>query len=70
METELYSMDDYAIKQLVRLIGYEIVKVLQSPDKETGEIYLGLLLKKGKDEKTLWFLKDEEDNGAGFFQID
>lgn len=64
-----WSKDSYVIKSLVKLVGYKVVRVLQAPDSETREPYLGLLLKNGADERELWFLRDEEDNGAGFFDI-
>lgn len=69
MGYELWSRDSYFIKSLVKLVGYKVVQVLHAPDSETGEPYLGLLLKNGADERELWFLRDEEDNGAGFFDI-
>ena len=65
----LWTKDNYFIKSLTKLIGYKVVQVLQAPDEES-EPYLGLLLKNGADERAVWFIRDEEDNGAGFFAIE
>lgn len=66
----MWTMDNYFIKSLVNLIGYKVVQVLGTQSNGLEEPYLGLLLKKGADERQLWFLQDEEDNGAGFFSIE
>ena len=70
MAYQMWSKDNYFIKSLMKLVGYKVVQVLQAPDSETGEPYFGLLLKNGADERAIWFLQDEEDNGAGFFDIE
>lgn len=62
--------DNYFIKSLNKLVGYKIKKVMQLPDWLTGEIYLGLELQKGEDTRDIWFLRDEEGNGPGFFAIE
>ena len=56
------------LRALLNLLGTKSFRY-STPDSETGEPYLGLLLKNGADERELWFLRDEEDNGAGFFDI-
>ena len=67
---EMWAEDNYFIKSLKKLIGYRVAEVLQAPDSETGEPYLGLLLSNGADYRAIWFLRDEENNGAGFFDIE
>jgi hypothetical protein len=70
MEKQMWTSENYSIKCLMKLVGYKVAQVLQAPDSETGEPYLGLLLKNGADERAIWFLRDEEGNGAGFFDIE
>ena len=70
MGYEKLTDESYFMKSLRKLVGYNVVNVLQAPDSETGEPYLGLLLRKGADERAIWFLRDEENNGAGFFDIE
>jgi len=60
--------NNYFIKNLVTLIGYEIIRVLKTPNID-GNTYLGLALRKGADIRNIWFLRDGEGNGPGFVQI-
>lgn len=50
--------------RLAKLQGYMIVGTVFD---EEG--FFGLKLKKGKNEKIVWFYQDDEANGPGSFEI-
>lgn len=63
-------MEDYWTKELSKLLGGKAVKVVTREDY--GVIYYGLkftFIESGL-VKTLWFLRDEEGNGPGSFDIE
>jgi len=55
-------------KRLIDLIGVAegstVVSVAESKDG-----YYGLRIRNGKREFAIWFLRDGEDNGPGWFEI-
>lgn len=70
MENGMWSDNNYFVKSLKKLVGYTIVQALQDKDPYGGQPYFGVLVQKGADKRAVWFLCDEEDNGAGFFDIE
>ena len=58
-------MVEFYTKQLVGLVGGKVVSVITDP--EDG--FFGLRVKTPEGLMDLWFLSDDEGNGAGSFEI-
>ena len=58
-------MLNYIAKELV---GWKITSEMYNLDDD-GEGYYGFIVKKGKVEKNVWVMRDEEGNGPGFLNI-
>ncbi len=70
-ESYLAQVETFMATQLKTLVGYTVFDVAFSKDSEyRNELYPGLQMR-SKDGKqvVVWFLRDEEDNGAGYFDI-
>jgi hypothetical protein len=57
----------FYVDKLKELIDYKIEQVMLSPDGYYG---LQLLDEFSRKRKIIWFLRDEEDNGPGLFDIE
>lgn len=67
-EKYLEMQKQYTMRQLGKLMGYKVKEVLF--DVSDGEGYSGLLFENSKKEQiVLWFLRDEEGNGPGAWDI-
>ena len=60
-------MNNFYTDQLKKLIGYRITGIALDHEGE----FFGLIVKKGREkrETIIWFLKDDEGNGPGAFDI-
>jgi len=64
------SNADWYVKQLSQFTGWKVVQPVKSPpDDFLGDEFFGLLLQNGTKRKILWFLRDDEGNGPGSFEI-
>ena len=61
---------DFYLNQLSVLVGGRITTLARTEPDEEGNVFFGLVitLPEGK-EKTLLFLRDDEGNGPGSFEI-
>ena len=67
-EKYLEMQKQYTMWQLGQLMGYKVKEVLF--DVSDGEGYSGFLFENSKKEQiVLWFLRDEEGNGPGAWDI-
>ena len=67
-EKYLEMQKQHTMWQLGQLMGYKVKEVLF--DVSDGEGYSGLLFENSKKEQiVLWFLRDEEGNGPGAWDI-
>lgn len=60
----------FYLGQLDQFVGWTVDTLAQSPEDEFGDQYFGLVLKNGKARKIVWFLRDDEGNGPGSFDIE
>ena len=64
----LEAQKNYTMWQLKQLIGYKVKEVLFDVSDDEG--YSGLLFENAKKEQiVVWFLRDEEGNGPGAWDI-
>ena len=78
-ESPMTQAETLMTKELSELVGYTVVRpvfshlsnIIDSRNYvDYSGLYPGLLLRNeaGK-QKAVWFLRDEEDNGAGYYDI-
>ena len=60
-------MSGYYLDQLGKLVGGKIVGVAK--DDSGDEDFYGLIVEKGKKKRAIFFLRDDEGNGPGSFEI-
>jgi hypothetical protein len=60
---------DFYLRQLGQFNGWTVVNPAQSPPDDYGDAYFGLVLTDGKQTKIVWFLRDDEGNGPGSFEV-
>ena len=63
-------MNNRILGELARLLGGEITGLARSGKEFGNDEEFGLVIKIGKETKTLWFLSDFEGNGPGGFAIE
>ena len=70
-ESYLAQAETFMTNQLRTLVGYTVVDAAFSKDSEMeGMLYPGLRMRNENGyEAIVWFLRDEEDNGAGHYDI-
>lgn len=64
------SQIDFQTQQASPLIGATVTGLAKTPPDDMGDEYFGIELQKGNTDYVLWFLRDEEGNGPGAFEID
>lgn len=68
------SPADFYVKQLKPLVGGKVIAIAVSDEDEFGDQFFGLHIEVKADnedrEVIVWFLKDDEGNGPGSFEIE
>ena len=59
----------FCTEQLTDLVGCRIVGVAHTPPDDFGDEFVGLICKRNGREKIVYFLRDDEGNGPGSFEI-
>ena len=62
-------MTEFYTDQLSQFAGWRVVAAVSSPPDDFGDEYFGLELKNGPHIRIVWFLRDDEGNGPGSFEI-
>lgn len=61
---------DFYVKQLDKLVGGEVTGIALDTGDPQDDTYFGLTIKAPDGVSyAVWFLRDEEGNGAGSFDI-
>jgi len=59
-------MENYYTEKLAAFVGGKITGVAFDND---GEGFFGIKVKVGRKENIIWFLRDDEGNGPGSFDV-
>lgn len=69
-EKYLEMQKNYTMRELKQLVGCKVKDILFDVDVSEGQGYPGLLFENAKKEQiAVWFLRDEEGNGPGAWDI-
>jgi hypothetical protein len=60
---------EFYLEQLAQFVGWKVTGVAKAPLDEFGDAYFGLVLTKSAAKRIVWFLRDDEGNGPGSFEV-